>query len=115
MSFSTLAGVVVQAEVSGPGGFTQTSSGSQSQSNFTPSTYTLTAEPVRKAGTPVDEVYVGNSGTVVVNPGPAANFDVNHTLRAGSGKLWVRGTSPGWQQPTWPRAEAPPWPLPLRM
>lgn len=83
------AGVVAQVEVKGPGGFTQTLSTSQSLSNLTPGTYTLTAKPVRKAGTLVDEVYVGNGGTIAVNPGPAASFDVSYTLRSGSGRLWV--------------------------
>jgi sugar lactone lactonase YvrE len=89
VSVSTPAGVVAQVEVSGPGGFSQTLSASQSLSNLTPGTYTLTAKPVRKAGALVDEVYEGNSGTVLVNPGPAANFDISYNLRAGSGKLWV--------------------------
>lgn len=89
VNISTPAGVVAQVEVNGPGGFTQSLSASQSLSNLTPGIYTLTARPVRKAATLVDEVYVGNSGTVVVNSSPAASFDVSYTLRAGSGKLWV--------------------------
>lgn len=89
VNISAPTSVVAQVEVTGPGGFTQTLSTSQSLSNLTPGTYTLTAKPVRKTGTLVDEVYVGNSGTIGVNPGPTASFDVSYTLRSGSGRLWV--------------------------
>jgi sugar lactone lactonase YvrE len=83
------AGVTASVDVTGPQGFSQTLSSSQTLSNIAAGDYTITANAARKTGDIVDEVYTGNGGSVTVVASQTAQFTVDYTQRPGTGKLWV--------------------------
>ncbi len=85
-------GVAASVEVTGPGGYAQTLSATQTLTGLTPGSYQLAAPAARLAGTLVDELYdgtVAGGGAVMVAADATATADVSYQRRPGTGALWV--------------------------
>jgi sugar lactone lactonase YvrE len=85
------AGVMPSVTVSGPGGYRQSLSATQTLSGLAVGSYTVTAASVVVPNPIVATVYAGTvtGGTATVSAGATATASVSYARRPGSGALWV--------------------------
>jgi sugar lactone lactonase YvrE len=81
-------GTNANVTVSGPGGFSQTLTASDTLNDRAPGTYTISVNGVVVAKTTVDEYYQGDGTTATVTAGSSVSAGVSYA-KYGSGKLWV--------------------------
>jgi sugar lactone lactonase YvrE len=88
------AGATPSVTVSGPGGYRQSLSATQTLSGLAVGSYTVTAASVPVPNPIVATVYDGavTGGTAVVSAGATATASVSYAARPGSGTLWVVNT-----------------------
>lgn len=92
VTLSAPPGVTPSIRVSGPHGYDQLVTGSQTLTGLEAGTYAVTAPPARKPGALVDELFdaaVQGGGDVAVAAGASAEVTVSYLLRPGSGMLWL--------------------------
>jgi len=89
------AGAAVQ--VSGPNGFAQTLTSSQTLTQLVPGSYAITAAAVRQPGQIVDTLFDPAPGatTVPVTSGQTATATVTYAVRPGTGALYVPSPNTG--------------------
>jgi sugar lactone lactonase YvrE len=73
----------------GPGGYSQALTGTQTLTGLSPGTYLVRATLVRQAGATVDVLYDGAGCTAVVAAGATASCHVTYSKRPGTGSLWT--------------------------
>ena len=85
------AGVTPTVTVSGPGGYQQSLSATQTLSGLAPGSYTVTAASVTVANPIVAAVYDATvtGGPATVTAGATAAASVSYAARPGTGALWV--------------------------
>ncbi len=89
-------GVVAAVSVTGPGGYSATVTATQTLSNLTPGSYTVSPGNARASGAIVDTLYLGSGGgTVAVTGGATATAAVSYAKRTGSGMMWVADEGAG--------------------
>lgn len=83
------SGVNGDVLVTGPGGFTQTLTTSQTLTGLNLGNYAITPRSVQQQNTVVNTVFDGANSTATVSANATANATATYTARGGSGAMWI--------------------------
>jgi sugar lactone lactonase YvrE len=88
------SGVQPSVVVTGPAGFSQTLTATQTLS-LPAGTYAVVPATVRKAAPIVDQLYTASAASVALTSGGTASSTINYAQRKDSAALWISGASNG--------------------